>query len=470
MPPQLFQDTHKTFEPKGAALDLMLTKEPEVLIEGPAGTGKSRAALEKLYIVGNKYKGARLLMVRKTRKSMTQSTLVTWETKVLTGFPKIKLHRTDQEYRFPNTDAKLIVSGMDDPEKIKSMEYDIIYVNEGTELTEEDYEILRTRNRNWAMPYQQTIVDCNPDAPAHWLNRRAEAGKMLRLLSRHEDNPAITPEYLALLDSLTGHRYLRLRCGLWVAAEGLVYPEFERTKHVVGRTELPKQWPTFISVDFGYRDPFVAQFWKQDPRTGMLVMFHEIYFSERTVQNHAHTMYELARGHNLQAIVTDHDAEDRATLSEHWHPVSACSSLNTQDFDMPPLVRAEKDIRTGIEAIRTRLNMKFGLALMEGSLVEFDQVLKESSRPTNTIDEFLGYIWDTRESKRLGTVRHDKPLDKDNHGMDALRYLVKYVDSGAHGAWGTLMNEPANMQVVSSASTHRSPDDILSAWEKLLNG
>ena len=59
------------------------SREPEVLLAGAAGTGKSLAWLVKILTLCDKYPGARVLIVRKTRESLTESTLVTWERDVL---------------------------------------------------------------------------------------------------------------------------------------------------------------------------------------------------------------------------------------------------------------------------------------------------------------------------------------------------------------------------------------------------
>ena len=71
------------YRPHGAALQLFYNREPEVLLSGPAGTGKSRALLEKVYLCAQKYPRMRALIVRKTRASLTESGLVTFEEKVL---------------------------------------------------------------------------------------------------------------------------------------------------------------------------------------------------------------------------------------------------------------------------------------------------------------------------------------------------------------------------------------------------
>jgi PBSX family phage terminase large subunit len=152
------------------------------------------------------------------------------------------------QFRYANG-SRIVVGGLDKPTKIMSSEYDLAYINEGTEASEEDYESVSSRLRYGVMPYQQLITDCNPDAPTHWLNQRANAGKTKRILTRHEDNPVLFDpstrewtrrgaEYIARLDRLTGVRFKRLRLGLWVAAEGQVYEGFDPAMHVIDFADL----------------------------------------------------------------------------------------------------------------------------------------------------------------------------------------------------------------------------------------
>jgi hypothetical protein len=102
----------------------------------------------------------------------------------------VKFNTSDQEYRYPNGSI-IAVGGMDKPSKIMSSEWDMAYVQEGTELNEEDLEMLDIRMRNGVMPYQQIIGDCNPQAPTHWLKKRADRGDLVMLESRHQDNPML---------------------------------------------------------------------------------------------------------------------------------------------------------------------------------------------------------------------------------------------------------------------------------------
>jgi len=63
----------KFFIPYGAAEELMFCEDPEILMDGPAGTGKTRAVLEKVHWFAIKFPGMRALLVREVRSSMNQS-------------------------------------------------------------------------------------------------------------------------------------------------------------------------------------------------------------------------------------------------------------------------------------------------------------------------------------------------------------------------------------------------------------
>lgn len=417
----------------GAAETLMRSDASEVVISGPAGTGKSRVCLEKLNYLCETYPGLRCLMVRKTRRSLTESGMVTLEQKVLLPSQRVVWNSTTQQYRYPNGSI-IAVGGLDKPGKVMSSEWDIIYPQEATELTEHDWEALTTRLRNGKGPYHQLIGDCNPDAPTHWLLRRAQAGKLLLLESRHEDNPTVTPEYLAMLDNLTGVRYLRLRLGIWAAAEGIVYDMWNRNVHLVSGAELgwpisgpdrrylpPPTWPRYLSVDFGYTNPFVAQWWAQDP-DGRLYRYREIYMTRRLVEDHAADIKRLHGAEPLPyAIICDpEDAEGRATITR----VTGWSTYP-----------ANKTLAMGIQAVSARLRLagdsKPRLYFVCDALVERDAALVEAKKPTCTEEEMEGYVWNLASGRSKG----EEPVDRDNHGLDAARYAVAYHDLGESGVW-----------------------------------
>ena len=434
------------YSPRGVARDIFAMQDPQIVLSGPAGTGKSRAILEKVHLACLMHPNLRALMVRKTRRSLTESAMVTYEKHVLGPELGTKVHwkSSVQQYQYRKNGSILAVGGLDKPSKIMSSEWDLIYVQEATELTENDWESCTIRLRNGKNSYQQLIGDCNPDAPTHWLRQRSNLGKTIMLESRHEDNPLLfredgtmTPEgerYIGALEDLTGVRLARYRYGIWASSEGAVYEgAWDRSRNLIDRSQaaIRPEWPRYLSVDFGYTNPFVCQWWAVDP-DGRLYLYREIYKTKTLVEDHCvdialhsgwyhllpkdHPRYATRPAQNAdplpREIICDHDAEDRATFERHL-------GLYT--------TAAKKSVSDGIQAVASRLKSagdgKPRLYLVRDGLVERDRDLNAHKKPTCTDEEMDGYVW---AMSSAGTK--EEPVKKDDHGNDALRYIVARFD------------------------------------------
>jgi PBSX family phage terminase large subunit len=418
---------------RGANRAVQTMTDPEILLAGPAGTGKTVAILKRVNDLMWEYPGARALFVRKVRADLAQSVLVTFERDILGLDNPIcaGVQRASRlSYRYPNG-SEIAVGGMDRPGSILSTEYDIIYPAEAVQFDPVDWEAFVMRNRNYVLPFQQIIADTNPAQPTHWLKQRCDAGITKLMPTFHKDNPAYwdaaagdwTPrgrDYVIgkLQNRLSGVYKKRYFEGLWTIAEGAVYEDYNEAIHLLDPFPIPRDWRRFRSIDFGYNNPFVCQWWAVDP-DGNLYRYREIYMSRRTVSQHAAQIRQYSTGENIEYTVADHDAEDRATL--------AAEGIATSP--------AKKAITVGIQAVQERLkvqgNGKPRIFLLKNALVEKDPALfdEESGRalkPLSTEEEFPGYIWPKGTD---GKVLKEVPVDLDNHGMDALRYAVMSVDS-----------------------------------------
>lgn len=449
------------YQPRGGCKDLMEARDEEILVSGPAGTGKSRACLEKIYLVCLLTPNTRALILRKTLRSLGSTALVTWRNYVVkealaTG-EVVYYGGSSQEapqYRFRNG-STVTIGGLDNPTRIMSAEYDIVYIQEATEVTIEDIEFVKTRLRNWRTSFQQLIMDCNPAGDKHPLKLRCN-DKITRLIeSRHEDNPKLFNEdgtktkqgekYIGILDKLTGVRYKRLRLGLWVSAEGIVYEEFDPAVHVLpwqldengNPLPLPKEWPRYWVVDFGYVNPFVCKWYALGP-DGELYMYREIYMTQRLVEEHAKNILNIVCPEQTEsyydhfnrtertrtwrewiepepsAIICDHDAEGRRTLEKYL-------GIGT--------IPAIKNVRDGIDLHKARLKVDetTGLAqfyIMADALVEKDTDLATALMPTCTEEEYPAYAWKVSTDGR----KQDEPVKKDDHGLDADRYMTMHLD------------------------------------------
>ncbi|MEV3857736.1 phage terminase large subunit [Streptomyces sp. NPDC050095] len=426
------------YEPRGATLEALRSKAPELLLSGAAGTGKSVGALNKLHFACLAKPKVRALVVRKTLASLTASTLVTFREKVAKEALESGVVRfyggSAQEpasYKYSNG-STIVVGGLDRASRLLSTEFDLAFVDEAIEVTEEDLDTIVSRLRNGVLSYQQLVMATNPGPPSHHLKQRADAGRCQMLYSKHEDNPRLYQggawteyglAYLARLDSLTGARYQRMRWGKWVAAEGLVYEGWDEALHLVDRPKITDRWTRWGAIDFGFTAPFVYQDWWEDP-DGRLYLAAEVYYTRRLVEDHAKTIRELLyypsgqpRGALPRAIVTDHDAEDRATLEKHL-------GLSTTP--------AAKTVSDGIQAVQSRLRVqpdgKPRLFLCRGALVERDPELVARSLPMGAADEISGYVWAVKPGSSGGLK--EAPLKENDHSMDALRYMVAERDLG----------------------------------------
>lgn len=430
-----FEPGQRAYEPFGSAQTLFRSRAEEIVMSGPAGTGKSRAALEKVHLCCEKYAGSRWLILRKTRASLTESGLVTFEEKVVpAGHPCLRGPARNQRqiYRYPNG-SEIVVGGLDKSQRVMSTEFDGAYIQEAVEVSEGDWENVTTRLRNGVMPYQPLIADTNPDGPYHWLYQRVQRGQTTLIECRHEDNPTLWDrriggwtdagrKYIAKLEALTGVRYKRLRSGLWVSAEGIVYDEWDPVVHRINRDDpyyglqngIPLDWPRYWSVDFGYTHPFVWQAWAEDP-DGRLFRYREIYKTQTLVEDHARRILELTENEpRPRALICDHDAEGRATLERYL-------GMET--------TAAYKFVTEGIQAVASRLRKgpdgKPRLMFLRDALDERDPLLAEKLKPCCTEEEMDGYVWDTRAGRKKG----EEPLKAEDDGEDCTRYLVAFADN-----------------------------------------
>lgn len=406
------------YRAKGAASALFRSPDDEVLIEGPAGTGKTRAVLEKINWYCDAHPGVRVLIVRDTRVSLTESVLVTWESKVLwPGHPALRgdASRANRHSYIYDNGSEVIVGGLDKPDRIMSTEYDLVYVAEATEAKEEAWEKLLTRLRNGKGPYHQAIADCNPGPPGHWLNRRAGDGRMVRLLSRHHDNPSVTAEYLARLAKLTGHRRARLFEGRWVAAEGSVYgADFSRSSHVVKPFAIPSSWPQFLFWDPGYDHP-TAILWVAISPTGTYYVCGEIYTGGQSVQQHAATVRiknQEMGGRNVRGYYGDPFGAFASTAAS---PQSIQQQLAKEGIHLWRWPAAKgPDVVAGVNLVRHRLQLTSRAE--DGGIKVFEDC-------PHTIAEFESWSY-RRMADGSIPAGDDQFEDRDNHAMDCIRGAV----------------------------------------------
>ena len=389
------------YTPYGNVRAFMTCHDPEVVMVGPAETGKTLAALMKLHICACKYPRAQLAIIRKTQKSIYTSVLQTYQNRVINDGAPVEVFGGSRPewFTYPNG-AQVFIGGMDNPDKVLSSERDIIYVNQAEELMPADWETLtpRTTGRAGNMPYSQCIGDCNPAHPNHWILERANEGKLTLLETTHKDNPTLWDHAkgdwteqgqrtLGTLGNLTGARRARLLMGQWAQEEGAVYDEFTRSVHVVQR-DVSELRSFIVAADEGYTDPMVALVLGTDNDRRVHIV-EEFYRRGVVQEDFVAYCCGLADRYGEPRFVVDSAAAGLIAALR----VAGCRAE-----------AADKAVLDGIQEVKARLK------------IQGDGRPRLTVDPgcRNTIASFETYTWD---EKKTDTPKHDN-----SDPMDALRY------------------------------------------------
>jgi phage terminase large subunit len=436
--------TQTEYKFRGAALEAQSSNYREIILTGPTRTGKTLALLHKGYQLSQKYNGMRLLVVRKRRSDLSETGLVTLERDLIgLSHPLIvdgPSRRFRSSYDFTNG-STIVIGGLDKPGKVLSSEYDMIIVIQGEELVPSEWEILITRLSGRALPphMQQIVGDCNPASPYHWIMQRSLSGQLKLWDTFHKDNPMLFDavlddwtefgsEYLNRLSaSLTGIERERLLEGKWVQAEGVVYSEFGNEN----LTDDEPDWtlddkgyllhPFEIAVDDGYIDPRVFMLIQ---RTGnQILIFDEIYHSrhlEETCVRELQDRCAMWSDLDIPKELAKSSIEERAKWTREndvqlpeiaigapeaktLHRYLRMADIPVRNIPIPTVIEAIKPVRTLIR---------------DGNGY---RALKVNRRCKNLISEFTdGYKYPEEGSRK----DDEKPIDENNHAVDAVRDWV----------------------------------------------
>lgn len=466
----------KVYEARGAAAILFRwargTELPpeESMIVGPAGTGKSLGVGKFLWACADRWPDFCALVLRKTRVSLNDSFLDTFENEVLYPEHESVIGRTRENrkvYRHPSG-GQIRLGGMDQGRRLFSTQYHVIFVEEMTELTEDEWQSLHRGLRRPGGPGWHLLLGAaNPDAEWHWANRRfpdpAKYGKRRlsregreRILSFHRDNPMLvgpssTPEgraYLHRLDKqLIGHMRDRLFLGLWRTASGLIYPMWDQFVHIqtgrlvwqrdawgkpargVGATlELPDLgFETDLtwfsgSQDFGWTSAGCQQVWGHDAE-GREYRVAEVYQTHKDVEWWADWAADLWAEFRMRWLVCDNDEEKVKRMNDHLADRGAPRIARC--VEKPP--HKEVMFNAVREQMKRRLTDGYpGLYLIRNALRGGrDEQLNADKLPCCTEEEITGLVVRNPRETERGLVPYEEsdPACKD-HGCDSMGYEV----------------------------------------------
>lgn len=401
---------------------------PTLLYSGAFAAGKSIGLCLRAIFTAANYPGSRIGLFRKTRRSLTSTTLETFQQVCPPEWIK-EYNKTDLRWTLLN-DSRIEGYGLDEETKVRGLELTDAGVDEIVETSQKDWLTLNSRVGRWKRDRihkrGQLYGATNPGTPTHYLYDfffRKGLGRVIE--TEMIDNEFLAEDVLARASLFTGLFYERFIRGRWISMEGLIYDEFG-PHNVVNAQDVfpggivPPTWYRYAGIDFGYVNPFV-HLWAAE-NDGRLYLYRELYMSHRIVEDHARQIKAMEvctpwidgmgnerKNERVLSRWADHYAEDRATLSRY--------GVGTTP--------ATKDISPGIQAVKRYLRPdetgRPRLMIVRGALIEKDSWLQTQGFPTCLLDEIGSYVM--RPSVD-GRANKEEPVDLNNHALDAVRYLV----------------------------------------------
>ena len=292
-------------------------------------------------------------------------------------------------------------------EKIRGMTLSRAYVDEVTLATQGFWAQLNSR---LSIPGARLIATTNPGGPNHYIKRdvidaNPAALDLARLHFVMGDNPSLDPATKAAIEAANvGLFYQRNVLGLWVAAEGAIYGDWDPATHVVPWAGLPRITRYVgVGVDYGTTNPTVAILLGLGA-DGVWYAVDEWAHTPATSGRKA-TDAELSAGLRAWLTTTHTPEPGPPTLGKVYIDPAAASFREQLKRDGLLTVPAANDVLPGIQRV--------------ASLLAADR-LKVSDRCRTLISEFPGYVWDTKATDK----GEDKPVKLNDHGLDGLRYAV----------------------------------------------
>lgn len=293
-------DMPLTVSPKQYAF--LTATEKYVGYGGARGGGKSWAVRTKATLLCLQHPGIKVLIVRRTYAELENNHIIPLREE-LSGLAKY--NKTEKRFAFANKSSIKFgyCNGDNDLMQYQGVEYDVIFLDEATQLNEEWVTKINACLRGVNNFPKQIFYTMNPGGASHayfkrlFVDRRfvgtESPDEYVFIQARVTDNLALMrsqPDYIEQLDNLPPKLRKAWRDGDWDIFEGAFFEEFRnapehtdrRWTHVIPAEgfRVPRGWEVYRSFDWGFRRPFSAGYWAVD-YDGVIYRIAELYGCQR---------------------------------------------------------------------------------------------------------------------------------------------------------------------------------------------
>lgn len=366
--------------------------KPVLICRGGARSSKSYSIAQYLVERMTNEPNCKILICRKTMPALklTAYKLFTDLLKDYGYYQYCEHNRTNNYITYKPNNAFVAFLSIDDPEKIKSSEWNIIWVEEATEFNYNDYMTLKLRLSAPTDLLNQMILSFNPVDAFSYIKTDIidKDSDYEEIVSNYLDNPFLDKQYIDLLLATKDSYYRRVYIdGDWGVLENVIFTNWQEV------SIFPQAEKTIIGIDFGYTDP-TAVVELRFTDTG-------VYIKELLYRSNM-TNSDLIRWlkHNINTNVMAYaDAAEPQRITE----------LRRADINVRSAKKGPDSVRKSIDTMKA-------------------QQLFITSDSSNLLKEIRSFKW---AENRDGTPQN-KPVDGYDHLIDAARYgIYSYLSTVA---------------------------------------
>ena len=295
----------------------------------------------------------------------------------------------------------VIFRSCEDYSKFKSLNLDFFFIDEPVDVSEDVFYMLQGRLRGRHTKYHFGVLCGNPTNQSSWLYRlffmNPPSNDYFVVQTSSYDNMFLPDDYVKSLEDAYDEdwtrRYLK---GEWFNFEGLVYQEFERDIHVKDFSSTRCCYEEYFGgFDYGFRNPFCFLVIARDSDDNLIVL-DELYQDGLTNSEIAIKARELVKPYSDNFCCVFADPSMPAVIEE----------MNRLGIYCDP---GNNDVLSGISVVKNHL--KNHSLLIDKNCV-------------NLIREIESYRY---EKNTYGRNYSERPVKKDDHAVDALRYALMGV-------------------------------------------
>ncbi len=292
--------------PQPRQAEFFSAREKYIAYGGARGGGKSWALRRKLILMCLKYPGLRALLVRRTYFELRENHIRI----LLSELAGLAVY-TDTRKCFEFVNGSVLKLGYCDAEEdvlqYQGIEYDVIAIDEATQLTEYQFQTLKACLRGANDFPKRMYLTCNPGGVGHaWVKRlfidrdyrKGERACDFRFIQALVyDNEILlksNPDYLDQLESLPAELRNSWLCGEWGAFSGQYFPEFDADVHVKDSPVSGDAAIRYCAIDYGL-DMLAAMF-VAVYSDGTAYVYDEVYRSGLIVSDAARAILDKAKG------------------------------------------------------------------------------------------------------------------------------------------------------------------------------